>query len=169
MKKICLILLFSFSLFSFAQQSPKEIHDILKYLKEEVQIREDNFYDTAYQYIYQQILKQKGVNQAIWHSYMGNLLSAYLNQNEYRISQRTKIAENIPSDFNTWDIQTLIEQINFHYLKSLENKDLLQKTKVEDFQILLKDADKSVSYRPTVFDMLAHEALAFFSEKRYSM
>ncbi|OQA92213.1 MAG: MG2 domain protein [Bacteroidetes bacterium ADurb.Bin234] len=63
----------------------------------------------------------------------------------------------------------MIEQINFHYLKSLENKELLQKTKVEDFQILLKDADKSVSYRPMVFDMLAHEALAFFSEKRYSM
>lgn len=169
MKKICLILLCSASLFSFAQQSPKEMHDILKYLKEEVQVREDNFYDTAYQYIYQQIKSQKGVNQSIWYSYMGDLLSAFLNQNEYRISQRTKIVENIPTDFNTWDIQTLIEQITFYYLKSIENKELLQKTKVEDFKILLKNADKSLSYRPTVYDMLAHEALTFFLENRYSM
>ena len=169
MKKICLILLCSASLFSFAQQSPKEMHDILKYLKEEVQVREDNFYDTAYQYIYQQIKSQKGVNQSIWYSYMGDLLSAFLNQNEYRISQRTKIAGNIPADFNTWDIQTLIEQITFYYLKSIENKELLQKTTIEDYKVLLKDADKSVSYRPTVFDMLAHEALTFFLENRYSM
>ncbi len=167
MKKICLILLCSASLFSFAQQSPKEMHDILKYLKEEVQVREDNFYDTAYQYIYQQIKVQKGVNQSIWYSYMGNLLSAYLNQNEYRISQRTKIAGNLPADFNTWDIQTLIEQITFYYLKSIENKELLQKTTIEDYKVLLKDADKSVSYRPMVYDMLAHEALTFFLENRY--
>lgn len=169
MKQLLCICLLSLGFTAYSQQTPKEIHDILKNLKEEVEPREDNFYDTAYVCIMKQIKTQTGVNQAIWHSCMANLLTSFYRENQYIIIKRTKVEGEKNKDFNTWDVQTLIAEIVYHYSKSVENKELLQRQSIDAYTILLTDADKSVEYRPTIYDMLVHRALEFLSEELYTM
>ena len=169
MKKIVFVFLLSVVFVANAQQTPQEIANILKHLTTEVQPRYDHGFDSAYNCIYQQISIQKGVNQAIWNSYMADLLDAYYQENKYNILDRTRIEGYVSDDFKTWDMQTLVRQIVYYYLKSIENKELLQKENIQNYAVLLKDADKSVAYRPTFYDLLAHRALDYLSLSVYNM
>lgn len=152
-----------FSTVSIAQQTPKQIKDILKNLERSEEV-DDNFYDTVYICLESQIKNSTGVNRAIWHSCMAEFLGTYLRQNQYSILQLTAIAGDKNPDFKTWDIQLLVKETIYHYLKSLENKDLLQKTDIKLYKILLNDTSRSIEYRPTVYDFLAFRALDYLSQ-----
>jgi len=157
------LMIIVFSTVSIAQQTPEQIKDILKKLERSEQV-DDNFYDTVYICLESQIKSSTGVNRAIWHSCMAEFLGTYLRQNQYSILQRTAIAGDKNPDFKTWDIQLLVKETIYNYLKSLENKDLLQKTDIKVYKILLDDTSRSIEYRPTVYDFLAFRALDYLSQ-----
>ncbi|NNK76336.1 MAG: alpha-2-macroglobulin, partial [Maribacter sp.] len=109
------------------------------------------------------IAQSEAPTKNVLESYLANLYWQYFQQNRYQFYNRTKAETKIDTiDFRTWDLSTLFEEINIHFQNSLTDPVLLQKVKVNDFKPILQDQKGSKLYRPTLFDLLAHTALAFY-------
>ena len=99
----------------------------------------------------------------VLESYLANLYWQYFQQNRYQFYDRTKITtQRNSADFRTWDLTTLFEEISIHFEKSLENSKGLQELDTSSFKDILDEQAGSKTYRPTLFDLLAHTALQFY-------
>ncbi|WP_092134041.1 alpha-2-macroglobulin family protein [Bizionia paragorgiae] len=94
---------------------------------------------------------------------LANLYWQYFQAHRYQFYQRTKTNEKVDTgDFRTWDLTTLIEEIQLYFDRSLEQKNLLQNTDLSDYNVLLSQEKSSKLYRPTLFDFLSYNALDFY-------
>ncbi|MEZ4793557.1 MAG: MG2 domain-containing protein, partial [Gelidibacter sp.] len=94
----------------------------------------------------------------------------YFEQNRWKFYNRTNTSTKVDAtDFQTWDLQTLFDEIHLHYKKSLENEQLLQQTSLVDYDDILLKANQSKLFRPTLYDLLAHNALEFYKSDENSI
>ncbi|WP_339838912.1 MG2 domain-containing protein [uncultured Maribacter sp.] len=100
----------------------------------------------------------------ILHSYLANLYWQYYQQNRYRFYNRTTTETKIDTvDFRTWDLDTLFKEIDHHFQASLENSSETQKLPISYLDEILYNEEETREYRPTIFDLLAHNALDFYT------
>ena len=103
----------------------------------------------------------------------------YFQQNRHRFMQRTAVA--IPGleapddagaaagntkpgkDITSWDLPRIFAEIDKQFTKALSAEAELKKIKVADYDELLQKGTVPDSYRPSMFDFIAHEALAFYT------
>ncbi len=112
----------------------------------------------------QEIKNAEFPTKNILEGYLANLYWQFFQQNRYQFYNRTKSDVKVDStDFRTWDLTTLFEEITIHFDASLENETILKKTAVSDFHSILHQQKGSEEYRPTLFDLLAQNALSFYS------
>jgi len=110
-----------------------------------------------------EIRKAEFPTKNVLESYLANMYWQHFQQNRYRYYNRTKTDTKVDSiDFRTWDLTTLFKEINNHFDTSLNREKELQQIKVSEFELLLNKRQDSEKYRPTLFDLLAHNALNFF-------
>ena len=101
---------------------------------------------------------------------LANLYWQYFNQNRYKFYNRTKTEKKVNTDdFRTWDLNTLFKEIHIHFNASLENSEKLQKINIHDFADILSIQKDSKKYRPTLYDFLANNALAFYKSSETSI
>ncbi len=94
----------------------------------------------------------------------------YFQQNRYKFYKRTNTAEKVnEEDFRTWDLQTLFDEIHFYYQSSLENPQALKQTPIENFADIITEDKGSRNLRPTLFDILAQNALTFYTTPENSI
>ena len=94
----------------------------------------------------------------------------YFQQNRYQFYNRTNTASKVDeTDFQTWDLQRLFDEIHLHYQNSLENETILKQTQLEDYNAILMEQANSKTLRPTLFDLLAHNALEFYKTDENSI
>ncbi|ASV29407.1 alpha-2-macroglobulin family protein [Maribacter cobaltidurans] len=106
----------------------------------------------------------------ILESYLANLYWQYFQQNRYQFYNRTATEVKVDTvDFRTWDLTTLFNEISIHFEKSLQNPEDLQKEKLKDFKEIIDSQEDSETYRPTLFDLLAHAALQFYKTDENSI
>ncbi|MCF7561174.1 carboxypeptidase-like regulatory domain-containing protein [Sabulilitoribacter multivorans] len=99
----------------------------------------------------------------VLESILANLYWQYFNQNRWQFYNRTKTTEKVDAeDFRAWDLQTLFDEIHLHFQNSLQNGLILQLEPLSHYDALLNLQKDSKIYRPTLFDFLNHEALAFY-------
>ncbi|MDD7886410.1 alpha-2-macroglobulin [Flavivirga sp. 57AJ16] len=99
----------------------------------------------------------------VLESILANMYWQYFSQNRWKLYNRTKTAVKVDaSDFRTWDLQTLFDEIHRHYQNSLQNGLLLQLEPLGHYDAILKLQKSSRIYRPTLFDLLSHNALLFY-------
>ncbi|WP_165732571.1 alpha-2-macroglobulin [Polaribacter sp. 20A6] len=120
------------------------------------------------------IAKSEFPTRNVLENVLGNLYWQYFNENRYKFYNRTKIASSTSSefkkgDFRTWDLETLFKEIHCHFEASLENKELLQKTDIYDYSDILQISKESKTYRPTLYDFLANNALDFYKSSETSI
>ena len=101
----------------------------------------------------------RGVLQAIranwtWH---------YFLMNRWRFAQRTAGAAPIHSlaDIDSWDLPAIVGETRARFAEALAAEANLQKLPVGDWSMLIQPGSMPDSYRPTVWDVVAHDALAF--------
>jgi hypothetical protein len=87
----------------------------------------------------------------------------YFQQNQWRFIQRTQTAEPPGADFTTWDLPRILAEIGRHFTLALDAEEELKAIPVEEYDDLLEKGTVSDTYRPTLYDFLAHEALLFYS------
>ncbi len=115
-------------------------------------------------------------SKQILQSISAEVYTKYYENNRYRFSDRTRLADVKPDSLSTWDQNTLIKVIYKNYLASLQDDKLLKSISITDFKAIIeipgsgftnqsspeKDLEKSVTFRPTLYDFLANRALDFF-------
>ena len=87
----------------------------------------------------------------------------YFQNNRWRFMRRTQSAQPPGKDFTTWDLPRLFAEIDKQFQKALANADTLKKLPVSAFDDLLVKHALPDTYRPTLYDFIAHEALKFYS------
>ncbi len=86
----------------------------------------------------------------------------YFQQNRWRIAQRTQTAGPPGADLQTWDLARLLAEIDRHFSAALADAATLQATPIAEYEDLLEPGTAPDSYRPTLFDFLAYDALEFY-------
>ncbi|QRM90941.1 alpha-2-macroglobulin [Lacinutrix sp. WUR7] len=145
-----------------AKNSPQIVKALLyksKYaltLEEDAQLKIINDFKT-------EIKESVSPTKNLLENMLANLYWQYFEQNRYQFYNRTKTEEKVDAtDFRTWDLQALFAEINTHYQASLENGLLLQQTNLDNYEALLQEQENSKIFRPTLFDLLNHNALQFY-------
>ncbi len=90
----------------------------------------------------------------------------YQNYYRYHISfsryERTRTENFNKSDIATWGTEDFQKRISELYLESIREEKLLQKINLNEYRAIV--AKGNVSHlRPTIYDLLAHRALNYFS------
>jgi len=113
-----------------------------------------------------EITKSSGTDKAVLQSILAELYFQYYNDNSWKFQNRTETDEKQSDDFRTWDLKTLFKEINTYYIASLENKELLQQTKLDAYTPILEKQKGSQVFRPTLYDLLANRAIGYFNDDK---
>ena len=94
---------------------------------------------------------------------LANMYWEYLQRNRWKLYRRSTTADNVDqSDFRTWDLVKLFEEITTLFERSIEAPEKLYGLPIKDFYPLMDKAEGSETLRPSLYDFLAHNALGFF-------
>ncbi|ARV07651.1 alpha-2-macroglobulin [Polaribacter sp. SA4-10] len=116
------------------------------------------------------ILKSEFPTKNILENVLATLYWQYFKQNRYKFYNRTKTEKKVDAlDFRTWDLNTLFKEVHCYFEASLENSEQLQKTDIYDFSDILHIQKGSKNYKPTLYDFLANNALAFYKSSETSI
>lgn len=86
----------------------------------------------------------------------------YFQQNRWRFLQRTRTTGPAGPDIATWSLPQILTAIDRHFSAALADPASLQATPIQTYDALLVKGTVPDRYRPTLFDFLANEALAFY-------
>jgi hypothetical protein len=86
----------------------------------------------------------------------------YFQANRGRFLQRTQTAGAPGLDFQTWDLPRILAEIDRHFTAALADEQTLRRTPISAYDDLLEKGTAPDAYRPTLYDFLAYEALAFY-------
>ncbi|HOX82803.1 MAG TPA: MG2 domain-containing protein [Chryseolinea sp.] len=104
------------------------------------------------------------------HSMLAEMYWQYYQNNRYRFNERSELTNVQQDDIETWGLNKIIEETFQQYKLSLEESDRSKATSIELFQEVLYSGNKlGRSYRPTLYDFLAHRALDFSSGEEASI
>ncbi|WP_323789362.1 alpha-2-macroglobulin family protein [Psychroserpens sp.] len=109
-----------------------------------------------------EISKSKTPSKNILENMLATMYWQYFQQHRYQFYNRTNTSEKVDDDFRTWDLQTLFTEIQSYYQRSLQNGLILQQTQLSDYKDIIQDQNGSKAFRPTLYDLLSHNALEFF-------
>ncbi len=98
----------------------------------------------------------------VMEAILANWYWSYFQQNRLRFVQRTQTGGPGGDDILTWDLARVLAEIDKQFQKALSHGAVLKKTPVGDYDIFLQKGTAPDSYRPTMFDFLAHDALRFY-------
>ena len=154
----------------------EEIYKTAKIENNDPQIIKSIFFKLKYvnyveEYSNQKIIKQVTEEidstsfpaNVIFKSILANIYWQYYQNNRWRYQQRTETVNFDNNDFETWDLPRLIREIVQNYRASLEKSDSLKLISIKDFEDILYYSNSAQAYlRPTLFDLLAHNALSFY-------
>ncbi|MBO0697415.1 MAG: hypothetical protein J2P46_03410, partial [Zavarzinella sp.] len=87
----------------------------------------------------------------------------YYQQNRWRFVQRTATSAPPGEDFTTWDLPRLFAEIDKQFTKALAAEKELKATPIGTYDALLEKGTLPDTYRPTLYDFLAFEALEFYT------
>ncbi len=87
----------------------------------------------------------------------------YYRSNRWRFAQRSQTVAPVGDDFETWDLKTILDAIDSSFRKALEGRETLKKIPVAEYDQLLRAGNVDDAHRPTVFDFVANEAIAFYA------
>lgn len=110
------------------------------------------------------------VTKHVLENMLATMYWQYYQQNRYKFYNRTKTETKVDDvDFRTWDLETLFNEIHVYYQRSLENGILLQLEPLSNYKMLITEAENSKELRPTLYDLLNHNALAFYKTDENSI
>ena len=110
-----------------------------------------------------EIAKAPAEMQPVMEAVLANWYWHYFQQNRWRFLQRTQTAAPPSEDFTAWDLPRILSEIDKQFTKALAGADVLKKTPVADYNDLLEKGNAPDAYRPTLYDFLAFNALAFYT------
>ncbi len=99
----------------------------------------------------------------VLNAILANWYWHYFQQNRWRFMQRTQTAAPPGDDFTTWDLSRILAEIDKQFQTTLTQAESLKKIPVSKYDDLLEKGNAPDAYRPTMYDVLVHNALGFYS------
>ncbi|NJL74804.1 MAG: hypothetical protein HC892_06975 [Saprospiraceae bacterium] len=103
--------------------------------------------------------------KSILQSLLAEQINSYLENNYWQLKDRSNLIGTASEDIRTWSVEQYLNASTKLYLQSIDNDQLKQIT-TNEFQAILTEQKQTESLRPTLFDVLAHRAIDFFSNER---
>jgi hypothetical protein len=98
---------------------------------------------------------------SILKSWQAGIYWQYFQNNRWKLYSRTNTVNFNKEDIATWTAGDFHKKISALYLQSIKNDRVLKQTKLDPFDaILIKGTLRYL--RPTLYDVLAHQALDYF-------
>lgn len=108
-----------------------------------------------------EINENRGPAVSILNSLLASLYWTHYSYNRWKLYSRTETVGFKKDDIETWSTEDFHRRISELFLRSIEDKKLLQQTKLAPFDaIIIKGNVRHL--RPTLYDLLAHRALGYF-------
>jgi hypothetical protein len=151
------------SIYTLAEKENQPAQKIraLVYLTELMdQVTDDENHETI-EMVRKELQTSKAPEKQLLHSILAARYQQIYEENRWEIIERTPLGTPDELDPNEWSAKAFHDFISKHYLASLENPALLQQTSLKDYQPLIKKGNAS-ALRPTLYDLLAHQALLYF-------
>ena len=142
--------------------SPEFIKSVLYKMRLKAAFEENHFVKSIAE-LEAEIKATKGSQKAILQSILAETYWNYYNQNSWKIHQRSETINFDKKDIETWTIKDLVNATVKNYNSSLKNAAELQKISLKNFDLIIDPQQNSKKYRPTLYDLLAHRAVDFFS------
>ena len=86
----------------------------------------------------------------------------YFQQNRWRFMQRTATSQSPSDDFTTWDLPRILSEIDKQFQTALGHDKILQGIPIAEYDAMLRKGNAPDTFRPTLYDFIAHEALRFY-------
>ncbi len=100
--------------------------------------------------------------QPIMETVLARWYWQYTQENGWRFHDRTRTAKAPGEDFTTWDLPRLLAEVDRHFTAALTNEAGLKAIRIEQYSALFHAGSLPDTYRPTLFDFLAFDALNFY-------
>ncbi|MDB5251344.1 MAG: alpha-2-macroglobulin [Flaviaesturariibacter sp.] len=105
---------------------------------------------------------------SLLQSITASLYWQYLQQHRWELYNRTATREVASTDMTTWSLADLHQKITSLYLASLKPAALLKATPLGRYEPILLKGNKR-ALRPTLYDLLAFEAIQYFRNGEYEL
>jgi len=156
-----------------SQEKTQQRIKALLYKSKYLQTLEANSQSKIIKLVKNEIKSSEIVTQRILENIYATMLWQYYQQNRHRFLKRSVKESHFnlspTDDFKQWDLQTLLYQIHTYYQRSLTSAKELQNTPLTHYSLLLSENKASTSIRPTLYDLLSHNALEFYTSKENSI
>src|SRR5690606_3360729 len=87
----------------------------------------------------------------------------YYGENRWKFHERSETQNVEDDDIETWSLGRIIRETQQQYTFSLHDSEKSKNTPIDLFvEVLHPGNAKGRAYRPTLYDFLAHRALAFY-------
>ncbi|MGB4850655.1 MAG: alpha-2-macroglobulin family protein [Saprospiraceae bacterium] len=100
--------------------------------------------------------------RSVLHSFAAQWYTQYLQSHLWELRNRTEFGGPPGPDIRTWGIRHFLDKIQSHYALSVQWEGL-RTAKVEDYEVLLTEKQNTDDLRPTLYDILMHRALDYYS------
>ncbi|MFI5152301.1 MAG: MG2 domain-containing protein, partial [Chitinophagales bacterium] len=104
-----------------------------------------------------------GPPRSILYSLLATTYWNYFQNHRWNLYNRTATVQFKKEDITSWDIEDFHEHISSAFLASISEEKLFQQTSLSSYDPLIVKGNVR-NLRPTLFDLLAHEALEYFED-----
>ncbi|MSU35239.1 MAG: hypothetical protein EXS36_09010 [Pedosphaera sp.] len=94
---------------------------------------------------------------------LGHWYLTHYRENSWRYLQRSATSGPPGADIETWDLRRIFAEIDLHFREALKADLTLKSVPVADWNDLLDKGSLPDRYRPTLYDILVHQALSFYT------
>ncbi len=97
----------------------------------------------------------------IINSFIAKNIYDYYQNNSWTINELTS-CNDTSNDITLWDSKTFADKISNYYKLSISNKTKLSQIPIENYNDILISGENSRNLRPSLFDVLAYNAIDYF-------
>jgi len=116
-----------------------------------------------------ELISSSFIEKAVLQSLLAELYWNYFNINRYRFYKRSKTSGLKEKDVSRWSLHQIMARITELHKGALKNKFRLQNVKINVMDEILVKNSHLRHLRPTLYDFIAHRALAFFMNHRAAL
>ncbi|HVG41656.1 MAG TPA: MG2 domain-containing protein, partial [Chitinophagaceae bacterium] len=113
-------------------------------------------------------LQKEPVAIALLKSLLADMYWQYFQNHRWNLYDRTKTELFVKDDIATWSLIDFHKRISDLYLQSINSEKVLKNTKLSNYDALIIKGNVR-TLRPTLYDLLAHNALEYFKNDERDM
>jgi len=160
------------SLYEIAEKENRTDHQIKALIYQFIVLQERNEFSTqkAIDLARTRLETASYPASAIIHNLLARLYWGYYIGNRQNYYLRGETVVHDKADVASWDLKTIVKEAIREYSISLAQPEELQKYSLEDFKAMLDpNGGSDRKLRPTLYDLLAMEALDFYTHSESSL